>query len=202
MQKYFFPILTTAINKYLALDPESKPRLQTLEGKIITVELKGPNLIFQLHIVDGAIHLHAGEPVPSDTRITGTPLSLFRMALTKEKNNRKSFFGDNVTIEGNTHIAEQVIAIFDHLEIDWEEYTSHVIGDVAAHELGKFVRKIKSINQKIGDTLIQNTNEYLHEEIRLFPGQEELNDFYNEVDNVRMDVDRLATKIERLKKTA
>ncbi len=196
--------LPGALNRYLALDPESHARLHELQNKMVTIELvihetpfyKESINKFQMHFSEAGIKLKTTEFSEPDTLIKGSPLSLLRMALTNE--DRKKFFSEDVSIEGNLELGQQVIALFDALEIDWEEYLSRWVGDVSAHQLSRFTKKIKNISKRFQSTLEQNINEYVHEEVDLFPAPEALQDFFHDVDTLRMDADRLEAKIQKL----
>ena len=87
----------------------------------------------------------------------------------------------------------------DEQEIDWEEYLSHFVGDIIAHQVGNCVRSFVDWNQQTAATMRQNMTEYLQEEIRYFPPREECQDFFNDVDEFRSDIDRMEARIQRLK---
>lgn len=189
--------IQTLLNQYISLDPESEKRLTALNGKVVTIELNMlTGLIFQLHFTAAGIKLKSSDFNKADTVIKGTPISLLHLSLSPD--NRKKFFAEDVSIEGNIDLGQQVIALFDELEIDWEEYLSRWVGDVPAHNIGRFANKMKKFSKKIRETMLQNINEYTHEEIHLFPPPEELQDFFHDVDILRMDVDRLAARIQKL----
>ncbi|HVY53643.1 MAG TPA: SCP2 sterol-binding domain-containing protein [Gammaproteobacteria bacterium] len=193
---FLLPQLEKALNRYLALDPESYKRLNNLDGKTITICLKPLDLTFQIRAFEQKLHLSAEETHPTDIKIIGTPLSLLSLALTTDKKHR--FFGDDITIEGDTEYGQQVIDLFDQLEFDWEEYLSQVIGDTPAHEVGRFAKGFFRWSKRAKETLLKNIDEYVHEEQPLFPPEEELQGFYNEVDDVRMETDRLEARIKNL----
>lgn len=195
MKSLFANALQKAINCYLALDPESKQHLQALDGKVVTIHLLGMNFIFQLIFVEGKVQLQMGESLKANTVIKGTPLRLLQMAFSED---RKSFFADDVSIQGNLDLAQQVIDLFDHLEIDWEEKASDWIGDVPAHQLGRIGLKLKAWSKKTRQIIMQNVNEYVHEEVDVFPPKEALTDFFQDVDILRMDVDRLEVKARQI----
>lgn len=197
MQNFFFKIIEKALNQYLLLDSESNSRLELLNDKIVTMELLGINIIFQLHVLDGAIYVRQKDFIKPDTYITGTPFSLLRLALTR--GDRKSFFSDDVSIVGNLEIGQQIIDLFDHLEIDWEEYASRWLGDVTSHQLGRFIQKLKSFNERTAVNMTEQVNEYIHEEAEWFPSREALQDFFSDVDTLRMDVDRIEARVARLR---
>lgn len=197
MNVFFIQSIEKILNRYLMLDPESKTRLQALEGKIITIELSGLAFAFQLKILQGRMYLQKPVEDP-DVLIKGTPLFLLHLSLAKE--NRKQFFAEDVLIEGDLELGQQIIDLFDELEIDWEEYLSHYIGDVASHQIGNFVRRTKQFSKRTREVIVQNVNEYVHEEVNLFPAKEALQDFFHEIDEARMDVDRLEQRMKGLQK--
>lgn len=197
MRSFIEEKIQILLNRYLALDPESEKRLRILDGKVVTIAFTThDNHLFQLHFTAHGVQIKSSDMTQADTIIQGTPISLLHMSLSP--NQRKKFFADDVSIEGDLEVGQQVIALFDECEIDWEEYLSHYIGDVSAHNLGNFARKITKFRHKLSATLWQNINEYLHEEIHLVPPSEKLNDFFQDVDMLRMDVDRLDARIHRL----
>lgn len=183
------------LNKFLHLDPESKGRLRKLDNKIVTLELLGINLPVQLIFKGEKVELKTSDFLKPDTIIKGTPLTLLHMTLTPD---RKQFFADDVSIEGNLELGQDVIDLFDDLEIDFEETISHIVGDMPAHQLGRVVTHFKDFSQRVRKTLLLNINEYFHEEINLVPPTEALNDFFHEVDELRLDVDRIEARVRKL----
>lgn len=193
MKNILFSLLQKALNRYLALDPESAKRIQGLEGKTVLLTLLGAGISLQLVFRDGRIQIKHDDFLTSDTTIQGMPLSLLHMKLTR--GDRKQFFAEDVAIEGDLDVAQSVMDLFDQLEIDWEEYLSHWVGDVPSHQVGRFVRHIKKTARRAQEVLLQNVNEYVHEEADLFPPTEAMQDFFNDVDELRLDVDRLSARI-------
>lgn len=193
---FLLPQIEKGLNRYLALDPESYKRLGALEGKTITIYLKPLKSALQIRILEKALHLSEDEVHPADIKITGTPLSLLSLALSADKKHR--FFSDDIVIEGNIEQGQQIIDLFDQLEIDWEEYLSQIVGDAPAYEVGRFAKIFFRWSKRAKETLLKNIDEYVHEEQPLFPPAEELQDFYNEVDELRMEIDRLEARIKNL----
>lgn len=187
--------LQNLLNKFLHLDPESKYRIQPLQGKVVTIKLLGLNFDFQLIFHPDNIELKTSHFLQPDTIIKGTPLTLLHMTLSKD---RKSFFAEDVSIEGDLELGQAVIDLFDALDIDFEEYLSYFIGDIPSHQLGRLFNRVKNLNKRARATLFENMNEYLHEESNLFPAVEALNDFFHDVDTLRMDVDRIEARIQNL----
>lgn len=197
MKNALLASIAKSINAYLKLDPTSKERFAALDGKTITIELLPFYFKCQLVFEPDGMLMTEDNTRPYDAKVSGTPLQLLGVALAKE--NRHRFFAEDVHIEGDASVGEQMIALFDEVEIDWEEKLSHVLGDVPTHHLGNFVRYLKKIANDSESTLMQNINEYVHEEKAIFPANYALEDFYQEVDTINMDVERLAARINVLK---
>jgi ubiquinone biosynthesis protein UbiJ len=193
MKNFFLTSVNKAMNAYLALDPASSERLAALQGNVITIELLPFHFVFQL-ICDGtAVNLHLDETQPPVVTIRGTPLQMVGMMLSKD--DRQRFFAEDVHIEGNAELGLQVVELFDALQIDWEEPLSALIGDVPTFHTGRFVRSMRTWLRQTERTFAQNVNEYVHEEVNWLPAKEAIADFYNDVDALRMETDRLAAKI-------
>lgn len=198
MTSLFLSYLSKAINRYLQLDPESQRRLRSLNGKVASIELLPLHFTFQLHFTESEILIKENEIATPDTVIRGTPLQMLGMMLAK---NRQQFFADDVSIEGSAELGQQIIELFDDMQIDWEEYLSQLTGDKPAHHAGKIIRRIGNWLHRSKDTFRQNVTDYVHEEKLWFPTKEALQDFFSDIDTLRMDVDRIDARISLLSST-
>ncbi len=115
------------------------------------------------------------------------------------KDNRHRFFAEDLIIEGNAEIGQQVIELFDELQIDWEDHLSHFVGDIPAYHAGRILSGMSKWLLGTEQTLAQNIKEYLHEEAEYVPTREALQDFFSEIDTLRMDVDRIEARINHLR---
>lgn len=185
-----------AVNRVLQLDEEMQPRLQTLQGKVIAIEVRG--LDVSLYLIPEADKLSVygrfeGEP---DTTLRGTPLALMRMGLAKHAGD--VLFAGDVEISGDVELGQQFSEILEALDIDWEEHLSHFTGDLLANKLGNAVRDLVSWGQQTADTLSQDVAEYLQEENQAVPNKDEAEGFLSQVDTLRTDVDRMEARVRRL----
>ena len=197
MKNAILPLLTKALNAYLALDPESKHRLKELKGHTVTIELLPFHFEFQCVFTAHGVELHTEENLAAETILRGTPLQLAGAMLCKE--NRQQFFADDVVIEGNAEIGMQVVDLFDSLHIDWEDYFAQVAGDVPAYHVSRFLRGVKNWLKQADDSFSENVSEYVREEAEWVPSREALQDFFHDIDTVRMDVDRMDARIQQLR---
>jgi ubiquinone biosynthesis protein UbiJ len=79
-----------------------------------------------------------------------------------------------------------------------QELLSLAVGDVLAHQMGQLARSTKGWLDDSAHAMRLNTQEYLQEEARLVPAEAELRHYLDDVDTLRMDVDRLEARIKRL----
>jgi len=194
------PLLATAalekaLNHCLQMDPETLAQVTQLEGKVVALVIIGlGRSIYLVPTADGlrVQSVFEGEP---DVSIKGGVFSLARLGLSE---NPASVFGDGVEMVGDAQLGRKVQHILDSLDLDWEEQLSRLSGDVIAHQVGNTVRDLFSWGSKTAETLGRDVAEYFQEESRDLVVKPELDQFLDQVDVLRSDVDRLAQRVKRL----
>ena len=191
-----YEVLETALNQYLSLDPEVAGQLASLHGKVIGINLSGTAIkLFFIPDQNGQLQVLSQFEGQPDCLISGTPLNLLRSTLTDTTDS--TFTGD-VQIDGSSSLAQQFTVILKRIDIDWEEQLSRLTGDIIAHQIGNSFRAGSSWISRSMDSSGLNVQEYLQEEARVLPGALELDNFYQDVDELRDDVERLAARVQRL----
>lgn len=188
-------ILEQTLNGYLRLDPETPAKLAPLAGKVIAIEITSIGQLYLLPQAD-RLRLQIDHTGSTDVTLRGTLLGFFKLATLKQTN--PALFTDEITIQGNTDVAEQLHQLHKEFDIDWEEILSHCFGDILAHQIGNTMRKLASFGHRRMQTLQYNLTEYLQEEIRFFPPREELEDFFAAIEQLRDDNERLSIRIKRM----
>lgn len=186
-----------AVNYYLKLDPDSVQRLASLEGKTATIEWLPFHLVFQCHFTQQQVKIYADALLMSDVTISGTPWQMLNMMNYPKE--RQYFFNEKINITGNAELGQQIVALFDKMQWDGEEYLAKLIGDVPAYHINRITNCFQQWMHQTKESLIDNVNEYIHEEKEYLPCQEAVNDFFADIDTLRMDVDRLEARINLLK---
>lgn len=195
--KSFIPAaIEKALNAYLHADDHTTKRLAKMAGKSISIELIPAGITFNCHFHHDKVTVDFRNDFTPVTKIKGTPLQLFGAFVDKER--RHQFFADDVSIEGDAEFAQQVIHLFDQIHIDAEEQAAKLIGDTSAHQLGRLMKGIRKWAASTGQSFTQDVNDYLHEEAEWFPVKEELNIFFEDIDTIRMDTDRLEARLKRI----
>jgi len=188
--------LQIAINRYLAYDPEVPKQLAAMQGKV--VELHFLTLELSIYIVINGDDLDICDDYTGvvDTTISGSPIALAMMGM--QQSSTSSLFSGDVTIDGDLELGTKFQAFLDNIEVDWEEPLSQLSGDVVAQQMGDVLRGVAGWLQQSTETNSLNVSEYLREEQAVLPSKYEVERFKREVDDVRLSVDRLEAKVQRL----
>ncbi len=182
------------VNKLLSLDEETLDTLATLEGDVVEIDVLNTDI--RLFILPSArgLALKSKYEDKADVSIKGSPAALLGM-ITAEK-----VGAGDVEIIGNVGMAHNLQSILKRMDVDWEEYLSQIIGDIAAHKVGNFLRGMSQLAKTSAKTIGLDISEYLRYERKTLLDKSELDEFNHAVDKIRNDVERLQKRIERLGK--
>jgi ubiquinone biosynthesis accessory factor UbiJ len=191
--------LETALNKFLALDPNSSVFLAPLAGKVIAVTISTFNETIYLCPGSDSIQLLDYSPDKPDTQLTGSIFALGLMGLNSKP--MRSIFSGEVKIEGDMNTGRKFQELFAKLDINLEQQLARYTGDTIAHNIGQFFRAGQNWSKESLETFRLNASEFLQEETRDLPARPEMDIFYRQIDELRTDFDRLQSRIERLENT-
>ncbi len=188
--------LQRAFNQCLEFDSLSRQRFSALQGRVIAIKLTGVEVQVYLAPTQDEVHISATPPDAADVTLSGTPFAFARMGLADDSSD--SLFNGDITLSGDTTLGQRFGEIIKELDIDWEEMASQWLGDVVAHKLGDVVRGGLAWSRDNLNSGQQTLTEYLQEELRLLPVQDEADLFFTNVHALRNDLERTAARIKRL----
>ena len=199
IKKYSLKALQTAINQALLLDESMPTKIKALHGKAIEIIITPLNVNFFITFNEGQLKLldcFSGTP---DTVIHSNPLGLIRLSFLPASKAR-SLFNDKMRLSGDIELGLAVKKLFDEMDIDWEGHLAYFTGDVVAHQLGSMVRRGLDFKRQLSMSLQTNMTDYIQDELRLFPSREEIENFFSDVDQLVLDVERLHALVNLLDK--
>lgn len=191
-------VLSQMGNRYLDLDANSHARLDQLEAKTLCINISDWDLDLYCSVENGRLKLYFAQQQDFDARLSGTAKAMLGLGLSTRKEDK--FFSQEVKLSGQMAIGQQFQALFQELDIDWEEHLSAVVGDHLAHPIFMQLTGFKNWLLNTGDNLRQDVGEYLREESLQLPYQDEVDEFRQQVSQLRDDVERLDQRIKRLSK--
>ncbi len=183
------------LNACLAAAPGSRARLAPLAGRIIDVELVELGLRLRFMPDIELVHVDIPDASPPDVSIRGTLVGMAAATLGPAETAMRG-----VEATGDMDVAQDFTRLLREADVDWEELLAGKIGDVAAHQLGRFGRGLAGWSRQAGDHLVRDLGEYLSEEAALVPARAELDDFLRSIDRLRDDVERIGARVTRLRR--
>lgn len=195
----FLPIFEDTANRLLRLDPETLQRLGDLDGRVICIEFRDLGRRIYLHPSEAGFRMSETAAQPAAVTLRGSITVFTRLGLGGA--GAEVAPGD-LEIEGDVALGQKMQRILQRLDLDWEEPLARLFGDPLGHALGQGLRAAHAWHVQAFKTLSMDAAEYLREEARLVPTRRELDGFFDAVDTLRADVDRLEARIRRLRSMA
>jgi len=186
------------VNAVLRQDDRSLLAVRELDGKLVAIRIQGTELNVFVQFEKDRVLLspvHEGRP---NVTIKARPFTLLGLLL--NRHGKAVGITPDMEISGDTNLAQRFQELLRHVEIDWEEHLSHWIGDVAAHQVGRFFRTTRSYLRETCVNIGTNLSEYLRYEKEILPDRDEVAEFISSVDVLRNDMERLQQQLERLQR--
>ena len=180
----------------LASDPICSQRLAKLAGQSVEVACTQPEFTCYADITDQGIHIHAGSASAPNVQLRGPASELLKRALV---NDGKAA----VEVNGDETLLLELVSILGSFRPDPAPALAKVLGNdraqnlTALFELGadtamKFARnQVRDVQQASKDTMRAN-----------FTSTGELNQLQDRLDQMRLQIDRVSARIERLEQAS
>lgn len=185
-----------ALNRYLRLERTVLDDCARLEGKAIAFEAADLGWLLVIEpIATGVRVSNAAEDEP-DVLVSASSLTLARLALTMLS--RRDGLPAGVSVIGDTELLARFVALLTLVGFDPEELVARLVGDGAAHRLVGGLRGLFGFGREAAGKLAGDTAEYLTEETGDLARAADVDEWMDEVDALRSDVDRLEARLALL----
>ena len=200
--------LEAALNRALALDPETRDSLRPLDGRRVALTLQPASgtaspLALQVRVegerlvvgpVDGA-----GEPDLSVRSTLGGLLSQLPGPFAGMFRRDDALPVGRMNIAGDADLARRLQRLAERFDPDWQQPFARVFGDVLGVQIAKGLAAAFKQARVGGGNLAESAAEFITEESRDVVPRAELEAFHDDVDVLRDDVERIAARIARLR---
>lgn len=188
-----------SINTALRYDPSSLQKIANLSD-ILAVTITTPYIRLYFHGQTDGIAVLSYSETPATTHLSGSAIDL--LSLLKQPTNLAN---SGVTLVGSTQLLQQWQAVLHKLDIDWEDAISSAVGD----NVGDIIGPLATANVKQSVQWAQSqceeqqrlVSEYLTEELRVIPSKPEAELLYDNIDTLKLQVDRVAARIQAIHNT-
>ncbi|PLX60773.1 ubiquinone biosynthesis accessory factor UbiJ [Sedimenticola selenatireducens] len=188
--------LEQALNQYLNLDPAASAKMARLHGKVIAFELAGLGQTLYLIPGPSGVQIFSRCEDEPDCTLRGTPLALARMG--NQKASSDQLFSGAVKISGDTELAHQFGKILGGMSIDWEAQLAHYTGSLVAGDVAGVFRNMSDRGRRALDSLELDLQELLQKELKILPERSEVEQFLDDVDELRDGIERLEARLALL----
>ena len=206
-------ILEKAINQALKYDPASRKKLSRFAGKIIQISFLSSNTNqsrfsflseFSLFISarqnedenNNAIEIHTFYEGKPDATLSGSLQDFAQLAA----QSTHFFSNTGIHVSGNSGLLSEFQDFIKELDIDWEAPITQIFGNIVGHGIAQTLRSTFSFANQQRQSFERYAADFLSEELQLIPHKLELENFYSDVDDLRMHASRLEAKIQLLQK--
>lgn len=194
---FFKPFFDFMIQLITHLDKEALTPLKKHTGKVIGIEFLEFSKTLHFKILDNKIEwigqLEVDQMV--HTVISGQLKDFITLWASPNAS-----VNTKIHIHGDMALAEAFHTLFRNLDFDWEEKLAYVLGDTLAFQLSEVAKSSHAWSKEFVSNRAEDLTEYLQFEKQCLPCQTEVDDFCKAVDKIRDDTERVAARIEQLKK--
>jgi len=187
-----------ALNSALELAPGSSARLNELGDCVFALHCTAPPLDVYLLPGDDRIRLMGVYDGPVTTSVRGLASDFTELATATDPT--ATLINGSLELDGDSAPLIELQKILTSLEIDWEAPLVSTLGDVAGHQVAQAMRGAYGWGKQASGSLGRQLEEFIHEEARLSPPRLELEDFYRDIQELGLRVDRLQSRTNRLRK--
>jgi ubiquinone biosynthesis protein UbiJ len=189
--------VTRLVNREISSHTAARELCEELAGRVVAVRVRDTGLAMYFFIEPDGIRLSGERAGEADVVISG---SLITLATLGGRSGEAAVRDGLLDISGDAEVARSFQRLLHYGKPDVEEQLSNVIGDAAAHNIGRLARGVVDWGRRARSTFRQNLGEYLQEESRAVPNRHETDAFRRDVETLRDDVARLEARLERLEK--
>jgi ubiquinone biosynthesis protein UbiJ len=195
--------LEAALNRALALDPETRAALAVLDGRSVDLGLEAPPLALRLTVDGDRLRVgpaDAGAEADLGVRATlGAVLAQLPRLLPGANRGDDAPPVGRMRISGDADLARRLQRLAERFDPDWQQPFVAVFGDVIGVQVANAFAAGLRHARGAGRDFAETAAEYLTEESRDVVPRAELDAFHDAVDTLRDDAARLAARVTRLR---
>ncbi|MFT3763704.1 MAG: SCP2 sterol-binding domain-containing protein [Pseudoxanthomonas sp.] len=194
--------LEAALERALALDPDTRAALKPLDGRRIALHLQAPALALEIRVDRERLKVgpafDESEPDLAVRATLGGLLSQLPAFAKLGLRRDDAAPAGRLRVSGDAELARRLQTLAQRFDPDWQQPFVAAFGEVVGVQVANAARGALRQLRSLGAGLAENAAGYVVEESRDAVGRAEQHAFHDDVDALRDDVERLAARIARL----
>ena len=188
--------LELALERLIALDPDTQAALSRLEGRRIELALESPAVALSATVRDGRVRIGPPEREPEPD--LGLRANLGGLLAQLPFNRGRSAPGAKVRINGDAELARTLQGLARDFDPDWDQPFADTLGPLLGPQVARALREGLRAGAGVARNLARDAADYLTEESRDAVGRAELSAFLDDVDEMRDRAERALARAQRL----
>ena len=200
-------LLELASNNALQYDQLSLQRLAKLQGKTMILEIK-PVQIKPFDKIGVQRVLISPQPhglefsneikESADVTLSATVGALIKIG--RDTMDHAELKPGELEINGDPIIGQRFAGVLAELDVDWEGLLAEHIGETPAVLVSSGLSKAKQFAQESQSSIKTQFGQWLKDDLQLLADKSDAEIFFDEVDSLRADIDRLTARLSRIQK--
>lgn len=187
------------LNQFIAWDPHVTQKIANFSGKVLEINCVAPSSTLTVRFHGASIRLGAVPAsalhIDAHAKISGTASTLLAALFAGED---KPLANPDLTITGDAVFVQDLFNTVRGLDIDWRDYLGPFLGDMATNELNAAGTRLRNWQNQAQSNLNRSIKDYLHDEINVAPHGSEVDHFSDQLDQLKLAIDRLDSKAQAL----
>ena len=189
--------LEIALNRLLALDPDTQSDLARLQGRRISLALEAPPLALEISVDGQQLRVGPVQAEEADLGIRAT-LSGALSQLPFLRPGNAAPVG-KVRINGDAELARTLQQLAKGFDPDWEKPFADAFGSILGPQIARILREAFQSGTTLAKNFAHDAADFVTEESRDVLGKAELAAFNDDVDHLRDDAERLIARVANLR---
>lgn len=189
--------LEGALNRVLALDPDTQAALRKLDGKRVQLQLDAPALALAITVDAGRLRVGPADSASeADLGLRATLGGLLsQLPFLRQENGPPV---GKLRINGDADLARTLQKLAQGFDPDWDKPFADAFGPIFGPQVSRVLREGLRGGGRIARGLARDAAEFVTEESRDVVAKAELAAFHDDVDELRDRAERLIARVARL----
>ncbi|KAG0773576.1 hypothetical protein G6F22_014764 [Rhizopus arrhizus] len=191
--------LQIALNRALALDPDTRHALASLDGRHIDLTLEAPSLAMRISVEGDQLRVGPVDTQEADLAVRSSLAGvLAQLPLLANARRADSTGKGRVRVAGDAELARRLQQLAKGFDPDWQQPFVSVFGEVLGVQVANTLRSALQHARQGAIDLAHSAAEFITEESRDVVPRAELDAFHDDVDVLRDDAVLRASRIGRV----